>query len=141
MLLYYRIWYTVIQCSWGALQSFVGFLLFLYCRICQKGVSSSFYKGSVCTKWKSKNGISLGLFIFASEDGMKKHEFGHTLQSLWLGPLYLPVIGLPSFIWANLPYCKQLRKSKKIDYYAFWTERWANYLVDQFDKKMEGRAL
>ena len=140
MLFYHRIIYILIQCSWGVAQSFAGFLLFLYCRICKKSVTSCFYHGSFCTYWKSKNGISLGLFIFASDDGMKKHEFGHTPQSLWLGPLYLPVIGLPSFIWANLPYCKQLRR-KKIDYYSFWTERWANQLADRFEKKIEGRKV
>lgn len=139
MILYYKIGYTFIQCSWGALQSLAGFLLYLYCRIRQGEAIRSMYQGSICTCWRSKNGISLGLFIFAADDEMKKHEYGHTLQSLLLGPLYLLVIGLPSFIWANLPYFQQLRKKKNIDYYSFWTERWANHLADCFEKKSEER--
>ena len=44
-------------------------------------------------------GVSFGPFIFvpdhASEE-MCKHESGHSIQSLWLGPFYLLVVGLPS---------------------------------------------
>lgn len=51
-----------------------------------------------------------------------KHEWGHTRQSLYLGPLYLIVIGIPSFLWACT--YKWLKK----DYYWFYTESWANKL-------------
>ena len=44
-------------------------------------------------------------YIFLSKkawhkDHTIKHEYGHTIQSKWLGWLYLLVIGLPSIIWA-----------------------------------------
>jgi hypothetical protein len=57
-----------------------------------------------------------------------KHEgTGHGTQSRWLGPFYLPVIGLSSIIWAGLygaviPYTKN-------GYYKFWTEKWADKLA------------
>lgn len=50
-------------------------------------------------------GISLGHFCFYGEEGsryfppdplMRQHELGHTFQSRWLGPLYLPLVGVPS---------------------------------------------
>lgn len=135
MLLNNRLVFTLLQVSWGGLQSLMGLILYVYCRIRQQGVKRCIYQGSICTYWKSKNGISLGIFIFAAEDEMKKHEYGHSLQSLVLGPLYLLVIGLPSFVWANLPYYQRLRRKKKIDYYSFWTERWANELADRFERK------
>ena len=53
-------------------------------------------------------GVSLGRYIIMSRDygeNTRKHEQGHSVQSRRLGPLYLLVIGLPSFlgnIWDRL---------------------------------------
>ena len=59
------------------------------------------------------------------------HEKGHCLQSLLLGWFYLPIIGLPSILWASW---HTLTKSKR-DYYSFFTERWANKLADKYITK------
>ena len=49
--------------------------------------------------------ISLGLFVFWCrtsnrwhdlDERNRDHEYGHSIQSRWLGPLYLPVVGVPS---------------------------------------------
>lgn len=49
-----------------------------------------------------RSGISLGNYIimnrYDKEDGMK-HEYGHSIQSRYLGVVYLLVIGLPSILW------------------------------------------
>jgi hypothetical protein len=55
----------------------------------------------------SRWGVSLGFFVFLSnvyysDKDTVKHEYGHTIQSLWWGPLYLIVIGIPSAICNNL---------------------------------------
>ena len=51
-------------------------------------------------------GISLGTYILMSttsykdkRNRTKKHEYGHSRQSLYLGPLYLIIIGLPSALF------------------------------------------
>lgn len=76
-------------------------------------------------------GISLGCTIMVKRfniDGYKDnptlwdHEYGHCRQSLYLGPLYLLVIGLPSLIHAAL------YRPEKGNYYDFYTERWADRL-------------
>lgn len=43
-------------------------------------------------------GVSLGKYVYLRNEGFKdvKHECGHCKQSLYLGWLYLLVIGLPS---------------------------------------------
>lgn len=69
-------------------------------------------------------GISLGRYIimndkYRNDEFEKMHEWGHTRQSLMLGWLYLPIIGLPSILWASRP---------RSNYYSFWTERWADSL-------------
>lgn len=46
-------------------------------------------------------GFSLGPYIFAQDltsDDMLKHEVGHSKQSLFLGPLYLLVVAIPSMV-------------------------------------------
>lgn len=69
-------------------------------------------------------GISLGRYVIVSRDdeNLLRHELAHTKQSLYLGPLYLLVIGIPSICWAGL---KQSGFFKEINYYWFYTESWA----------------
>jgi hypothetical protein len=50
------------------------------------------------------------------------------VQSLILGPLFLPVMGIPSFLWCNLPVCRRMRKEKGLSYYRFYPESTANRL-------------
>lgn len=72
-------------------------------------------------------GISLGDYIFMDSDRYTSrrdiaHEHGHQIQSLYLGPLYLIVIGLPSAV-GNL-----LHRKIKFDYYKQPWEAWADKL-------------
>ena len=79
--------------------------------------------------WKAWSGLSLGDYIFVNaraSDLMLRHEAGHRRQSVMLGPLYLLIIGLPSFLWASL---KRAGLFKDRDYYSFYTERWADKLA------------
>ena len=77
-------------------------------------------------------GISLGQYILISSSSYKdkrartkKHEYGHSRQSLYLGPLYLIVVGLPSILWAGFVY-NLVRK--QISYYDVYPENWADKL-------------
>ena len=82
-------------------------------------------KGDVCHTDGYRFGVSLGKYIifggfFNSTD--KKHEQGHQKQSLYLGWLYLIVIGLPSVI-GNL-----LNRIVDFEYYKQPWEAWADKL-------------
>ena len=69
--------------------------------------------------------VSLGNYIIVNKSATKrtlKHEHGHQIQSLILGPLYLIVIGLPSAI-GNL-----LWRKFHFDYYSTYWEAWADKL-------------
>ena len=119
--LIYRMW----QCTWGCLQTLMGLMLYIRTKGCKRFE----YKGAIGTVWNHRGGISLGMFIFVSKADdarMIAHEYGHTLQSLLLGPLYLLVIGAPSYIWCNVPYFRRKRKECNIDYHSLYTEKWAN---------------
>lgn len=74
-----------------------------------------------------RGGLSLGSYVFLRKGYLEfpmlwEHEYGHTRQSAILGLLYLPVIGLPSLLWAAL------YRPEKGNYYDFYTERWADKL-------------
>nr|DAI59018.1 MAG TPA: Calcium homeostasis modulator [Crassvirales sp.] len=77
--------------------------------------------------------VSLGDYIFMVPDFPKesfKHELGHCYQSQLLGWLYIPVIAIPSVLH-NL-YVRIARKlGYKPDYYSFYTEKWADHLVEK----------
>ena len=76
--------------------------------------------------------MSLGLFIFTPKEEddrteqVRVHEYGHCIQSIFLGPLYLIVIGIISYCWANIPYFRKLRREKKIPYTKCFVESWAS---------------
>lgn len=132
----YRIW----QCTWGILQTLLGLVMF----ITHFNSKHYTYHGAIITEWNVKSSMSLGLFVFVTSEPyfapkyegeisveelsnrLLVHEYGHTIQSLLLGPLYLIVIGIPSTLWGFLGAKK--RKEKQIPYGAFFTEEWANRL-------------
>ena len=68
------------------------------------------------------------------------HEYGHTLQSRYLGWLYLPVVGVYSAVFCSL-WDGALHKSWNVYdrlYWYFltrWTERWADRLGNVERKK------
>lgn len=116
--------------TWGIVQTLAGFIVFL-CTLSQRHI---WLNGNVCTEIPGRwGGITLGMFTFVDRmpageavytDHTVRHEHGHTLQSILLGPLWLFVIAFPSLIWAGC-FCKWRIKHKK-SYYWFYPEAWAN---------------
>ena len=128
--------YRAVQVVWGFPQTLAGAAVFAaHARRPHFG-----FHGAVVTTWEQAKGMSLGPFIFlygsadpkkareSVDAGLLVHEYGHTIQSLILGPLYLPVIGIPSFIWSNVPSLARKRHREQRSYYSFWVERSANWL-------------
>ena len=76
--------------------------------------------------------VSLGKYVFLcpahwNDTETLNHELGHTKQSLYLGWLYLFVIGIPSLIWCSC--FEGYRKKHNLSYYDFYTEKWADRLA------------
>lgn len=78
--------------------------------------------------------VSLGYVIFyaAGSARIKRHEYGHALQSRLLGPLYLPLVGLPS-VCRNLYGRLYRRRNGQAwpRYYSGFPERWADRLAER----------
>ncbi len=123
----FRLW----QWTWGFPQTLLGAIIWIFCRKCPRDT----YRGTIVTHWNMGGSLGVGMFLFIgkcrSENIRKQvivHEFGHSVQSLILGPLFLPIMGFPSFLWCNLPWCEKLRKEKGVSYYSFYPESTANTL-------------
>lgn len=134
--------YRLIQCTWGCLQTLLGLIVFLMNFSCRHYA----YHGAIITEWKNPSSVSLGMFVFVTanpyfakryEDTISAeelsrrllvHEYGHTIQSMLLGPLYLIVMGIPSTVWGFLPQLAKKRAEEKVSYFSFFTEKWANRL-------------
>lgn len=75
--------------------------------------------------------FSLGQYIFMELHHVyhdvsetERHEYGHCIQSKYLGWLYIPVIAIPSV----LHLCVWELFGRRWNYYDFYTEKWADKL-------------
>ena len=152
-----NILYCLWQCTWGILQTALGFGVFLL----HIGDKHYAYHGAIITEWKNPSSVSLGMFVFITKEPyfyaklkdeytmaelskrLLVHEYGHTVQSLILGPLYLILMGIPSTLWGFLPSLNDKRKEQQISYFSFFTEAWANRLGESVckEKSMENLVI
>lgn len=116
----------IVKFVWQAPQSLVGLLVWLWC-IGRNHIILYHKEVVFIVTTGVSGGVSLGNFVFVDPANALKvasfdHEFGHCKQSLYLGPLYLLIVGIASVmnVWFN--------PNVNGSYYNFWTERWANKL-------------
>lgn len=79
--------------------------------------------------------ISLGNYIIASGElssSAFKHEHGHQIQSMYLGPLYLIIVGIPGLIRSIY---KTVAKKDLAWYDSGYPENWANKLGGNYENK------
>lgn len=120
--------FRLLQWTWGFPQTLLGFVYTGMLRLA--GWRSRPYEGAIAVYHRSRHGyVSLGMYFTFPGDldiHTAAHEYGHSLQSAILGPLYLLVIGIPSILWAGLG--QRYRRRTGANYYSFYTERWADKL-------------
>ena len=135
----------ILKYIWQLPQHIVALILILYYRYKKYGCMKSPYqitlgkvtKINIYKAYMRGPAISLGNYIITNPydyqitDMLIRHEYGHQRQSLYLGPLYLLVIGIPSLvgnIWdANFHKNWPPLKSYKWYYNQPW-EKWADKL-------------
>lgn len=145
-------WYPLavfLHWTWGYFQTMVGFFVYLWYIRCPH----YYYRGVVRTAWPMNTGLSLGMFIFTAWEPSKDdvgekakeqrtyceelavHEYGHVIQALLLGPLYLLIIALPSVCWMRIPGFQNLRMKKQIPYTWLYCEKWASKWGEKVTKQ------
>lgn len=119
--------FYLLQWTWGLPQNLAGFALWLCC----KGEKEPRFHGAMVKRWAFSGSAGIGMFLFldrAADREILVHEYGHSIQSVILGPLFFLVIGLPSLLWAGLPLFRRYRQKRNRSYYWFYPERWASRL-------------
>ena len=82
---------------------------------------------------KNWGGLSLGIFLFcdnSNDNNLKfyrQHEYGHSIQNIIFGPMYLFIIGIPS-ICRYIYYNNHIDKLQSDWYYNVWFEEQATNL-------------
>lgn len=121
---------------WQAPQNILGMLVVLF------SIASKTNKGYYISA-EAEFGVSLGDFIIFGKYHPRQvdlaHERGHQKQSLYLGPLYLLLIGVPSILgnlWDMLLHRKWTPEKREKWYYSLIWEAWADRLgyVRRFTK-------
>ena len=117
----------IVLCIWQLPQNLLGLLLMLILQ-----GETRHRLGSIRFYYLKTfpGGVTLGEYIFVGikQDLTVRHEFGHVMQSRYLGPLYLLVIGLPSLLHAWLNGAIGCCDRHPEGYYHFYTESWADRL-------------
>ena len=134
---------NVIRWVWQLPQNLVGFLFtrkyeYKSVRCLEKTIDIRWI--TVYFKPFFRSGISFGDYIIldyycycgkACSRQAVAHEYGHSRQSLILGWLYLPLVGLPSIcinIWDRLFHKKWTSDQREKWYYSRYPENWADKL-------------
>lgn len=120
---------SVLKYIWQLPQNIIALIYLSYLIVENQIPAITKYKEiKVYTKYSSGS-VTFGNYIFISSKATEntiKHEYGHTRQSLYLGSLYLIIIGIPSILWAMIH--KTIAPDKSYNW--FYTEAWADKLGD-----------
>ena len=99
--IFIKIIYFIIQLTWGIIQNIFGVIILIANIKCER----YFYHGAIVTRWNKNTSMGLGMFIFLGntvpedrrypdrpmEETVQRtlvHEYGHTIQSIILGPFF-----------------------------------------------------
>lgn len=135
-----------IQWTWGLPQNILGLILLPFFRGERYRYHSALvtvYRGM--KKLTGGAGFSLGSFIFIPDSWsdydkshIVVHEYGHTVQSLILGPFYLFVVAVPSVIWSKM-YSKHYKKYKSLG--IAYTDRFPENSADRLGERATGDSV
>lgn len=142
----FSIVFWFLSLTWGVLMTLVGAFWALGVIIFRRDAKAH---GNGCTViitygdyW---GGVSLGAFTFCCKqsrrfknDYVPRHEFGHSIQNIILGPLFIFLVGIPSFIrYHYIRYLQDIGSDKIPEYDSIWFEgtatKWGTNCIKFFD--------
>lgn len=143
--------YWLVQLTWGALLTIPGILVSLFCIIFLHGKAHKNGFSYIVEVGGNWGGINLGAVSlcggYASKDSKcynlkwfehtRRHEFGHSIQTLIFGPFQLFVVSIPSAIryWYDVLDTKHIEeRTSPLWYDSIWFEgtatRWGTKAVE-----------
>jgi hypothetical protein len=140
--------YYALNFTWGIIPNIIGIFIALFFRVIYKATPENKYGRYVFIGGKNWGGLSMGNFVFMSPTAAKgkrtiRHEIGHSLQNIFWGPLWIFVVGIPSFTryWYRETSAYKNHPEKHTDYDAAWFEgqatEWGYKYVEAYEKSEE----
>lgn len=126
-----------ISSIWQFLQNLFALIVLSFYKITKGVIKFENYRGKklyIVRPSNTMTAISLGDYIIMGEDyddeQTRNHEYGHTIQSLVLGPLYLFTVGILSMTFNLMSRFSDSKGSGKFssNYYKRWPEKQADKL-------------
>lgn len=138
--------FYLLSFTWGIITTFLGLVVLLamtiYKMFTKDKVRISMYRGRVHVELLDAyfGGFSMGIVIVTDgEPGFDliNHEVGHSIQNIYMGPLFLFIVGIPSMIRYHMFGWLAKRHRKKtgsyLDYDSAWFEAQATRLGDKHE--------
>ena len=137
-----KITYYILSFTWGILLNLAGCIA--ACILLLLGYKpKKWLYGYYFEIGRSWGGLESGIFFFCQEnpsDTLRNHEFGHSIQNCYLGPLFIPIIFIPSAIRYWYRECL-VRNGKKNysdlpEYDSIWFEGQATSIGEKYFKTL-----
>lgn len=138
-------WFYLLSFTWGILFTLIGLLAlaFIFMFLNHKIYMYKRVAGRLAIIFKRDlpGGMNLGLIYITDKSQEKNyrlhtHEIGHSIQNAWFGPLFIPIIAIPSLIrasfWSHISRKKKAKTGKYPDYDRIWFEGQATKLGEQY---------
>lgn len=130
-----KTWFYILSYTWGLSLTLIGWLVASVLMLL--GYKPKKYAGDLCfVVGENWGGLSIGTTIVVSERSNRvdilNHEFGHSIQNCYFGPLCPFIVSIPSFVRAYyrtvIVWLGIKKYSELPDYYSIWFERTASEL-------------
>lgn len=133
--------FYLLSFTWGIITTLLGLVVLaamsIYKIFTKDKVKISMYRGRILVELVDTyfGGFSMGIVIVtdgAPDSDLVNHEVGHSIQNIYMGPLFLIIVGIPSMIRYHMFDWLAKRHYNKtgnhLDYDSVWFEAQATRL-------------
>ena len=134
--------YWTVQLTWGLLTTIVGLIATVICVVFLKGKihkNGFSYIIEVGGNW---GGVNMGAVSFCGNyygtsywDEVRCHEFGHSIQNLFLGPLFPFIVGIPSTTRYWLSMFGKLKQDYDYAWFEYTASKWGTAWINKLEDK------
>lgn len=138
-------WFYFLSFTWGILFTMIGLitlvLIWVFLHPLVKEYKRVAGRIAIVFKGNLPGGMNLGLVYIIDESQVNSyrlhtHEIGHSIQNARFGPLFIPVIAIPSLIraslWDRISRKERAKTGKYPDYDRIWFEGQATRLGEKY---------
>lgn len=126
-----KTWYYIFSCTWGIITTTIGLIVSCIMLLTGHRPRKNIYGWYFTTK-QNLGGFSMGPCAIVCENPsnhLLEHEFGHSIQNCFLGPLFIFYVMIPSVIrfWY-----RELNNVTEPSYDYAWFEQQATMFGERY---------